>query len=103
MIEISLLRIGAIIVGLLAIILAFLRLRKTAEERSDVWLTACVGTFLFLIGAFPKFLNIPSSLLSMGNFKGGRILTVLFLLTIFLWILVLRERLKRFKLSNQIE
>lgn len=101
--DISFLRVLGIAAGLILLFEAFRRLRSSATGRFDVWLIAFSGLALALIGLFPNIVNTPSDMLNMTDKPGGRIITLLVILTGLLWALMLNERAKTESIRKQFD
>lgn len=102
MLGLSFIRFIGILLGLICLLLAFLKLRKHANHRIDVWLLVSIGLFLFIIGTFPSVVNYPSYKLSL-DMPGGRIVTILIFSSVLLWFLIIYERGKRISIEIQFD
>jgi hypothetical protein len=94
MFGISILRFTGIIFGLIALVIAFFRLRSHVDIRTDVRLLIPSGLVLIVLSVFPGLVNLPAEMFSLRNFPGGRIVTILIFSNLFLWFLFIYERNK---------
>ncbi len=99
----SFLRIVGLLCGVLCLIIAFLRLRYSAQKRTDVWLLSTFGLILLSISLMPGLLNIPAEIFSMRDNPKGRVITLLLISSGSLWLFLFYERGKGFKTSLQLD
>ena len=90
----STLRLIGVLFGSIVLALSFLRLRSYTEKRTDTWLFIIFGIILIIISIFPDTVNLPADLISLGDQKGGRLITLLLISSALLWILFFYERSK---------
>lgn len=88
----SILRLTGLAIGLIAIGISFFRLRSHLDRRTDTWLLLPFGTVIILVSLFPGLVNLPADLLSLGDRKGGRLITLLLISSAFLWFFTIHER-----------
>jgi len=94
--EITTLRLLGIAIGLVIVLIAFLRLRTHTVQRIDVWFFLAVGLSSISIGFSPELINIPSEILFVSKFPGFRIITIFIILVCLLVLLLFRERAKSY-------
>ena len=68
----------------------------------DVFLMFWTGFICVMVSIWPTLISLPSQSLYLHKLPGGRIITLIFFATIFLWILMLREREKTSLHKDQI-
>jgi hypothetical protein len=90
----SVLRIFGLLCAIVAFAIVFFRLRKVSSSRFDVWVLSAFGVIMLLISLFPGLVNLPSEVLSLDKYKGGRLLTLLIVSNVALWFLMIYERSK---------
>lgn len=90
----SALRIIGIFIGLTCIGISFFRLRSFSDRRTDVWILIPFGLILVIIALFPGLVNIPADIISLGDLKGGRLITLLIISNILIWLLLIYQRSK---------
>ena len=100
---ISALRLAGVASGLLCWLIVFLKLRTHARHRVDVWGLFLAGGGLFGLGLFPQSLDGITILFQLKDIKGGRLLTLLMLISAALFFMVLTERARRRQLANTLD
>lgn len=90
--QMSTLRLIGTAFGLIFLGISFYRLRSYAEKRTDIWIFLLFGITLILISLFPDIVNLPADLISLGDKKSGRLITLLLFSSAFLWFLYFYER-----------
>lgn len=85
--------------GAVALLVVFRRLRSEAASRLDVWLLAGFGLGMIVVSLFPGVTKLPADLIDLADVRGGRIMTLLFISTVLLWLLLIHERGKALQLE----
>lgn len=88
------LRWSGIIVGLVLLALAFMRLRRHADNRGETVLAIVLGAGLVALGLLPGLANLPAEIFSLRDQRGGRLMTLLIISSVLLWLAVLWNRYK---------
>jgi len=88
----STLRLIGFFCGLIVLLITFYRLRFPAEKRTNIWLLIGFAVILMLVSLFPGVVNLPADLISLGDQKGGRLITLLLISSALLWFFILYER-----------
>lgn len=100
--EFSGLRIVGLLVSSVFLTVFFRRLRSYQPQRGLDWLIALSALTIGLIALMPGLASIPTEILKLDRVQGGRIITLLLLVTAITWILLLRLRTKYFVLNQQV-
>jgi hypothetical protein len=86
-----------VISGLLGIFFtfwSFLQFRKRFIKRYEFLLLNILGIGLFIVAVYPDSINIIAGMMALDNRQYGRLISLLILSNMFLWILVIRQRVK---------
>lgn len=100
---ISNLRILGLLAGLAMLVFSFFRLRRHAENRTDVVMYSLSGILLIIVSINPSVVQFPSTLLNLSTQNNGRIITLLLLSVSFLFLFWVDERSKRERLDVQMD
>jgi len=90
----SKLRLIGVIFGLISLGISFYRLRSYRETRTNIWLSLVFGITIIFISLFPNIVNLPADLISLGDQKGGRLITLLLISNALIWFLFFYEKNK---------
>lgn len=101
MLGISGLRLLGIGLGLAVLATVFFMLRRVGRGRT--LLLSLTGLGLVLVGLFPALADLPTDVLMLGTFRGGRLLTLLLLLTLTVWFVVLWDRSKIAHMKSNLD
>jgi hypothetical protein len=100
---ISNLRIIGLLAGLAMLVFSFFRLRRHAENRTDVLAYSVCGVLLLCVSIYPPIVQIPSELISLSTHNNGRIITLLLISVFFLSLFWIDERSKRKLMDLQLD
>lgn len=111
MFEISLLRIAGVLCGLLFILTAATKLRKSSRARMRTKGFISIGVVTILVALFPSVASLPALAFNIADIPGGRLLTLLLISTAIIWPWIIWERgrlsetkrrLQRFIISSSL-
>lgn len=100
---ISFLRIFGGVAAIILIIFCSLGLRSYNRNRFSIVFLFLIGIGTGLISAFPGLMTIPAELLSLGNVKGGRLITLIIFVSIINTLLIIRLRMNNLRNARTIE
>jgi hypothetical protein len=81
MLEFSWLRLVAILAGVTFAGLGLRSLRSRGSARATIWMQLGVGLMAIAVGLFPALVNLPADLFSLGAIPGGRLITLLIVIS----------------------
>ncbi|MGB0713303.1 MAG: glycosyltransferase family 2 protein, partial [Gammaproteobacteria bacterium] len=88
----SVIRVLGFVLGALMILRSVVSLRTASDRRDAEWLLMFGGIGCLSVSLYPGLVDIPSQLLSLGDFPGGRIITILILVIVVMWFILADER-----------
>ena len=100
--NISWMRAIGFAVSLLLFVILFLSLRRHRTYKSGFFFLLFSAISLFTVSIFPDLVEFPTKLIELNRIPGGRIITLLILVIIFMWIVMLFQRSETTKLSNAL-
>lgn len=101
--DLSILRFSGIVFGTLFLIYTFYKLRSHSTQRNWDILFGSTGILLISISFFPTIINFPTDLLNLQSVKGGRLITILIIVSAIMWIFIGKMKRDFANLEQQLD